>query len=341
MAKRFGGRNKKSARRRGRPGLAAFRARLGKLPRIALPLAVGGLAIGAGLGFILAPSHAPKSHAVIATGPTVASLPVVKPATAPVPKTSPAPPVTETPAATPAWQQYALAVPETDGRPVIAIVIDDMGLDKANAARVIALPGPLTIAFMSYASDLDEQARAARAAGDELWLHVPMEPLNGALDAGPHVLKTELSPEENRQRLDWALSRLSGYVGINNHEGSRFTQSEPGMTLVMEKLKSRGLAFLDSRTTKDTVAARVAGEFGVPHIDRNIFIDNDETVDAVMAKLVETERFARQHGYALAIGHPHPTTIEALSEWLPTLRARGFVLVPASALLKMEVHGAG
>src|SRR5262249_24028209 len=108
-----------------------------------------------------------------------------------------------------------------------------------------------------------------------------------------------------------------------------------------EELKARGLAFLDSRTTKDTVAARVAGEFGVPHIDRNVFIDNDETVDAVLTKLVETEQYARQPRYALAIGHPHPTTIEALSEWLPGLRAKGFVLVPASALLRMEAQGAG
>ncbi|HXQ42847.1 MAG TPA: divergent polysaccharide deacetylase family protein [Candidatus Udaeobacter sp.] len=341
MPRRFGGRNKKLARRGGRVALAALRARLGKLPRVALPLTVGGLVIGAALGAILAPSHAPKTHAVIAASAPVIPLPEAKPATSPAPKAGSAPPVTQTPAATPAWEQYALAVPETDGHPVIAIVIDDMGIDKPDSARVIGLPGPITIAFMSYATGLEPQAAAARAAGHEIWLHVPMEPMDGALDAGPDVLKTELSPDENRRRLDWALSRLTGYVGVNNHMGSKFTKSEADMALVMEVLKARGLAFLDSRTTKDTVAARVAGEYGVPHIDRNVFIDNDETVDAVLAKLVETEQFARQHGYALAIGHPHPTTIEALSEWLPSLRARGFVLVPASALLRLEAQGAG
>ena len=126
----------------------------------------------------------------------------------------------------PPWQQYAKAVPETAGRPMIAIVIDDMGIDKADSARVIDLPPAITIAFMTYAKDLARQAAAARAAGHELWLHVPMEPLDGELDAGPHALKTSLTPEENRQRLDWALAQLDGYVGINNHMGSRFTSSE-------------------------------------------------------------------------------------------------------------------
>ena len=253
---------------------------------------------------------------------------------APVPAAPPAP-------ARPAWQQYALAVPTAGGHPMIAIVIDDMGIDKRESARIIGLPGPLTIAFMTYAAGLEAQARAARAAGHEIWLHVPMEPLDRALDAGPNVLKTGLPPEENLRRLDWALSRLDGYVGINNHMGSRYTGSEAEMRLVLAEVKSRGLAFLDSRTTAASVAGRIAGELGVPHIDRDVFIDDDETVEAVTAQLLRTERIARKHGFALAIGHPHATTIAALLKWLPTLKEKGFVLVPASALLRREPATAG
>src|SRR5579871_2343990 len=111
MPKRFGRKTKSSARRSRRPVLASLRARLGKLPRATLPLAVGGLAIGAVLGAILAPSHGPKSHAVVATNAVVAPLPVAKPTPAPAPapapevKTSPTPPAPAMPAATPAWQQ--------------------------------------------------------------------------------------------------------------------------------------------------------------------------------------------------------------------------------------------
>jgi len=245
------------------------------------------------------------------------------------------------PAGRPAWQQFALAMPPTGGRPMIAIVIDDMGIDKADAARVIALPGPLTIAFMSYATELPAQAQAARSAGDEIWMHIPMEPMDGETDAGPNALKVSLPPDEIRRRLDWALARLPGIVGVNNHMGSRFTQDVAGMGVVMGELRSRGLAFLDSRTIAATVASSVAGQMGVPHIDRDVFIDNDESVEAVLRQLVETEHVAERKGFALAIGHPHPTTIEALQEWLPTLRAKGFVLVPASALVRMELSSAG
>jgi polysaccharide deacetylase 2 family uncharacterized protein YibQ len=319
------------------------------------------LIVGLGLGVILGVAiavHRPSAPTQITSQPAVpppANTPVLPPQLAPSSTASNAPPASVTPVlplapmpsllspsgGKPAWQQFALAMPTTGGKPMIAIVIDDMGIDKADAARVISLPGPLTIAFMSYATELAAQAQAARAAGDEIWMHIPMEPLDGEIDAGPNVLKVNLPPDEIRRRLDWALARLPGIVGVNNHMGSKFTQSGPGMAVVMEELRARGLAFLDSRTIASTVASQVAGQVGVPHIDRDVFIDNDESVEAVLRQLEETEHVAQRKGFALAIGHPHPTTIAALQQWLPTLRAKGFVLVPASALVRMELSSAG
>jgi polysaccharide deacetylase 2 family uncharacterized protein YibQ len=316
-----------------------------------------GLGLGIVIGAALAVHHlsAPTRQAVSTAANTAAGSPpkLAPPATlsaAPPPATALAPSSlsqslppanSPRPAGNPAWQQFALAMPPTGGRPMIAIVIDDMGIDKADAARVIALPGPLTIAFMSYATELPAQAQAARSAGDEIWMHIPMEPMDGETDAGPNALKVNLPPDEIRRRLDWALARLPGIVGVNNHMGSRFTQDAAGMAVVMGELRNRGLAFLDSRTIAATVASSVAGQMGVPHIDRDVFIDNDESVEAVLRQLVETEHVAERKGFALAIGHPHPTTIEALQEWLPTLKAKGFVLVPASALVRMELSSAG
>jgi hypothetical protein len=312
-----------------------------------------GLGLGIVIGAALAVRHvsAPGNQAAgAATHAATSSPPQLAPAApspataalAPAPLPQSLPPANSSPSSgRPAWQQFALAMPPTGGRPMIAIVIDDMGIDKADAARVIALPGPLTIAFMSYATELPAQAQAARSAGDEIWMHIPMEPMDGETDAGPNALKVNLPPDEIRRRLDWALARLPGIVGVNNHMGSRFTQDPAGMGVVMGELRSRGLAFLDSRTIAATVASSVAGQMGVPHIDRDVFIDNDESVEAVLRQLVETEHVAERKGFALAIGHPHPTTIEALQEWLPTLRAKGFVLVPASALVRMELSSAG
>jgi hypothetical protein len=317
---------------------------------------IAGLCLGLILGMAIS-VHRPSAPTQLASQPAgtqPANAAVTPPQLAPSSGASNAPLASVTPAlplvplplptpsgGKPAWQQFALAMPSTGGKPMIAIVIDDMGIDKADAARVIGLPGPLTIAFMSYATELTTQAQAARAAGDEIWMHIPMEPMDGEIDAGPNVLKVNLAPDEIRRRLDWALARLPGIVGVNNHMGSKFTQSGPGMAVVMEELRARGLAFLDSRTIASTIASQVAGQIGVPHIDRDVFIDNDESVEAVLRQLEETEHVAQRKGFALAIGHPHPTTIAALQQWLPTLRAKGFVQVPASALVRMELSSAG
>jgi uncharacterized protein len=348
MFGRFANKHRRGAKRSGKArGRLAGRAALGwvsSLRRNPWAFFVAGLGIGLIVGVALAVHRAPAPAAPASNQTTSAQLPKLAPAP-PAPAaevvTPPPAPLPTGPAGKPAWQQFALAMPPTGGRPMIAIVIDDMGIDKADAARVITLPGPLTIAFMSYATELASQAQAARAAGDEIWMHIPMEPLDGEVDAGPNVLKTNLSLDEIRHRLDWALARLPGIVGVNNHMGSKFTQDAAGMQVVMEDLRGRGLAFLDSRTIAATVASQVAGQAGVPHIDRDVFIDNDESVQAVLRQLEETERVAMRKGYALAIGHPHPTTIAALQQWLPTLKAKGFVLVPASALIRLELSSAG
>ena len=202
------------------------------------------------------PKLAPAATPSAATPPATATL-----APAPLPQSLP-PANSLPPAGKPAWQQFALAMPATGGKPMIAIVIDDMGIDKADAARVIALPGPLTIAFMSYATELAAQAQAARAAGDEIWMHIPMEPMDGEIDAGPNALKVDLPPEEIRRRLDWALARLPGIVGVNNHMGSHFTQDAAGMAVVMDELRAAASPSSISRTIAATVASQRGGPDG-------------------------------------------------------------------------------
>ena len=264
---------------------------------------------------------------------TPAPAPIAKPAPVTAPSAAaPSPAVTGSPSAT--WLAYAVPVPDIQGRPMIAIVIDDVGLDRANSARAIALPGPLTISFMTYAEHLDQQSALAREHGHELMLHVPMEPMDASLDAGPQVLRTDLGPDELKRRLDWDLTRLSGIVGINNHMGSKFSRSAEGMSLVMQELRERGLLFLDSRTIADSVGSKEAVAYGVPHADRDVFLDDDQSPAKIEAMLAELERIARKRGYAVGIGHPHPATIEALQRWLPLLAQRGFALVPISAIVR-------
>ncbi len=233
------------------------------------------------------------------------------------------------------WQQHAVATLPDDGRPMIAIVLDDVGVNRRGAEAAIALPGPLTLSFMTYARDLAAMTARARAAGHELMLHVPMEPRDAALDPGPNVLRADLPRAELAQRLAWGLDRFEGYVGINNHMGSRFTASEEGMALVMAQLKMRGLLFLDSVTAADSVAARQAARAGVPYAVRDVFLDNEpDDIAAIHRQLALLEQAARAHGYAVGIGHPHDGTVTALRQWIPEMQARGFTLVPISAIVR-------
>ena len=241
------------------------------------------------------------------------------------------------PQSRPAWLANAIPSTVDPERPMIAVVIDDLGLKRRATRQTVALPGPLSLAFLAYAGDLTEQARLARAAGHELLLHQPMEP-QGAQDPGPGALLTDLSAEENVARLTKALDRLPTVVGINNHMGSRFTASATALEPVLATLRQRGLLFLDSRTTAESVGTLLANRMGVPSIGRDVFLDHKVGAGRpyVEQQLAELEAIARERGAAVAIGHPHSGTLEALAAWLPQLEARGFQLVPISAVVRAQ-----
>jgi len=235
----------------------------------------------------------------------------------------------------PAWQQNAVAVAKPVGGPVIALVIDDLGLNRPNTRRTIALPGPLTLALMTYAESLQEFADSARANGHELMVHFPMAPRDPRYDPGPNALRSGLDTAELARRLEWGLSRFEGYVGINNHMGSGFTTSIPGMAQVMLELEARGLLYLDSLTVPGAVGAQLADRLGVPFAKRDVFIDNDhQNRESIRRQLQRLEEIALRRGGAIGIAHPHDETIEELAVWLPEVQKRGFTLVPVSALVR-------
>lgn len=268
-------------------------------------------------------------------GPAVA----VRPAMAPPPQLAalPLPAPAPDPGGKPAWVRYAVPSPAIGSRPMIAVVIDDLGVDRKRSERVTTLPAPLTLAWMTYADNLRPITQAARQRGHELMVHVPMQPQSESYDPGPDVLEVGLPTEELRRRLRWGLSRSDGFVGINNHMGSRFTADRAGMNVVMDEIRARGLLFLDSVTTQKSVAPDLARQYGVPFAARHVFLDNEMTVSAVRGQLAKTEAYARKYGAAIAIGHPHDGTIEALAGWLPGLEAKGFVLVPVTTIVKREL----
>jgi polysaccharide deacetylase 2 family uncharacterized protein YibQ len=234
---------------------------------------------------------------------------------------------------TAAWRLNAVPFRDERGLKLVAIIIDDAGLDRARTARALRLAGPLTISFLPYAPDIQRQAEDARRRGHELMVHLPMEPMSAGENPGPDALTTRIPRDELMRRLALHLGRFDGYVGANNHMGSRMTADANALLPVLEELRDRGLLFVDSRTSKETVAAAIAGHLGMAGTARDVFIDHDESRESVRARLDDIERIAKRVGQAVAIGHPHDRTVEALERWLPTLAERGLTLAPISALV--------
>lgn len=305
------------------------------------------------------PSRATPQVPIPAAPPPVAADPGVVARTAPLPKyeeklapavvqprvpepraavaPTPAPRAARPPAgATPAWIANAVPASHAAGQPMIAIVIDDVGVDRRRSEAVVALPAPLTLSYLTYADDLAGQTAAARRAGHELMVHVPMQPKNADADPGPRVLRVRDDAAALREKLAWGLSRFEGYVGVNNHMGSRFTAERGVMEVVMTELGARGLFFLDSVTSAESKGVEAADAMGVPALARSVFLDNEDSPEEVRFRLEQAEKVAQKAGYAIAIGHPHDATISVLRDWLVEARARGFAIVPVSAIVRQK-----
>jgi hypothetical protein len=237
------------------------------------------------------------------------------------------------------WQAYARPVESGDDRPRIAVILSGLGLSSAaTEAAIQGLPGEVTLAFQPFADNIQQWIRLARAAGHEVLLNLPMEPVDfPANDPGPRALFITLSPDENEERLRWALSRVTGYVGVVNHMGSRFTTSRESMQPILAEIKARGLLYVDARSSARSIATVMASQMQVPHAINDRFLDSREvsrvTIDA---RLVELERIAKDASVSIAIGQAFPVTIERVREWAQTLEGKGLALVPVSAVVNTQ-----
>ena len=233
------------------------------------------------------------------------------------------------------FTRETIPVEPTVTRPRIAIVIDDLGLSRDAFEAVNALPPPVNLSFLPYGRDAQSMLDDLRP-GHEAMLHLPMEPRSRKRDAGPDMLRAGSDPEALRAALILNLDKLSGYRSVNNHTGSQFTENADAMAFVLEELDRRGLPFLDSLTTGRPVAKDLGDAHGWQVLERNVFLDADLpniSQDTVRRRLAQLERIAREDGYAIAIGHPYKETLETLLPWLITAEARGFELVPITALV--------
>lgn len=222
---------------------------------------------------------------------------------------------------------------EVPARPRIAIVIDDWGYDWAAAPGFLSFPERLTVAVLPFLPHSVSQAERALAAGHEVIVHMPMEPLNSSLDIGPGGVYVGMEPDAVAQAVAAALAAVPGAVGMNNHMGSRATTDPTIMRTVLGVLKEQGKFFVDSFTTAQTVGPAVARDLGLPYAVNQVFLDNEDDEEHIRGQIRRLANLAKQKGFAVGIGHVRPRTYQALMDMLPELQAEGFEFVTVSQVL--------
>ncbi|MDR3506952.1 MAG: divergent polysaccharide deacetylase family protein [Caulobacteraceae bacterium] len=214
-----------------------------------------------------------------------------------------------------------------NGKPKVALVVGGLGLNAKTTRQAIEqLPADITLSFVPYADGLQGWIDLARANGHEVLIEIPMEPNDYPdNDPGPYTLMAKSRSTETVQKLEWILSRATGYFGVTNYLGSKFVADDQGMGLFTAALRQRGLAFVD-----DGSAVRRGGN--VPRASADTVVDDQLASDAIDKQLLLLEAAALRNGQALGSGFAYPLTLDEVARWATTLGQRGYQLAPVSAV---------
>ncbi len=220
-------------------------------------------------------------------------------------------------------------------KPMVALVIDDMGYDKELARKFADLNAVLTYSILPYSPFQEEVIRVAQSKGFELLLHLPMEPEEyPSVQPGPGALLTSMSPDELIAQLQKNIKAVPDIKGVNNHMGSKLTTVSIQLYQIFSVLKQHNLFFIDSRTTPKTLCEPSARLFQVPFAQRDVFLDHAQDKALIRGQIKKLAQIAAKQGWAVGIGHPLEVTYEMLREELPQLKKK-VRLVPASKVVQI------
>jgi uncharacterized protein len=278
----------------------------------------------------------PLPHRKSGNYSNVAQATVAPPAT-PTPQATLSPPVvpeSASPSVSPSPSAALVAPPVNPKGPKLALIVDDCGQWLDIERGFIALPVPLTLSVLPHVHGTETIAIEAHDAGKGVMLHLPMEPIS-EIYPGPGEVKTSMTDAQVSAQVQDDLAQVPFAQGVNNHEGSKASADPRVMHDVMQVLaQHRQLFFIDSRTSSVSVGAQQARAADIPAASRDVFLDNRESVAYTEAQLREAAAIAQRTGSAIAIGHPRPTTLEAVRAMIPELQAQGIQFVLAGTLTR-------
>ena len=228
----------------------------------------------------------------------------------------------------------AFAAPSYAGK--LSIVIDDFGYRPQQENQVLAMPSTISVAVLPNAPHAREMATKAHNAGHEVLIHLPMAPLSKQ-PLEKDTLRPDMSSDEIERIIREAVDKVPYAVGLNNHMGSAMTSSLFGMQKVMQALSRYNLYFLDSMTIGNSQAMRAANGTGVKVIKRRVFLDDTQNEADIRRQFNRAVDLARRNGSAIAIGHPHPTTVRVLQQMVYNLPSDITLVRPSSLLNEPQV----
>ena len=215
---------------------------------------------------------------------------------------------------------------------IISIIIDDIGYRLEEGRAMIKLSPELTYAVLPNAPHTKQLAALAHQQGKEVMLHLPMQATSNDKPE-QSALSIDMKQTDVVEAMQKAFAKVPQAVGMNNHQGSLLTRHPGHMAWVMAEMKENGRFFIDSRTSKQSIADMIAIENGVPSLSRDVFLDHDINETSIEAQFNRLIKLARRNGHAIGIGHPHPETLAVLQKMLPKLRQLNIQLVPVSSQL--------
>lgn len=240
-----------------------------------------------------------------------------------------------------ALASLVLAAGTAGAAPTIAIIIDDLGYELAAGRRAIRLPGPVACAVLPQTPQARVLAESAHAAGKDVLLHLPLQPVAWDGLAEPGGILLDMSRGQLARAFDENLRSVPHAVGVNTHRGSLLTRHPGHMSWLMEEILAAGdLVFVDSYTTHHSIALGIARESGVPAVKRDVFLDPDPAPGTVAREFARLKELALREGMAVAIGHPYPATLALLERDLPRLRQEGFRLVGIREYVRLTQRAA-
>ena len=218
--------------------------------------------------------------------------------------------------------------------PKLAFIIDDLGYETEVAKKMIELEFPVTLSILPFLQYSEFIAEEGKKNNQEIILHLPMEPSNSSANPGPGAIKSSMSEEEIRQSVRDCILNFPYIIGVNNHMGSKITEDRKIMEIILEEIGELNLFFIDSMTTKDSIAQEVAQEMEIKSAVRSVFLDNENDMEYIKGQMLLVQETALREGEAIAIGHSRINTFYVLKRMIPELIKAGIEIVPVSELVK-------